>query len=302
MNIATVARWQAAGLSARQLRTLIAQGRLIQIRHRVYATADLVTRANADPRKQQALFAYAAILAATATPGVVASHETAAAIHGLAVLNERHPDFVTLTRRPGHRAGQARKIRLHSAELIPAQVTKVLGVPLTTAARTVVDIARTAVFREGVVVADSALRMRKATKDELHAVLDQCARWPGIDQARRVVAFSDGLAESPLESCARVTFEERGLEPPELQVVIQTRETDFRVDFYWPKYRTIAEADGLMKYRERDGPQRAIAQLNRDQLLRETGRDVVHFTWQQLFYDEDRVVAWLAHSFTRPQA
>jgi predicted transcriptional regulator of viral defense system len=210
LGIGTVTQWQTAGLTERRLRTLVAQGRLVQIRYRVYATAELVTRAKADPRKEQALFAYAAIVA-TATPGVavVASHETAAAIHGLALLNERQPDFVTLTRPPGNFRGYGRKLKYHSAELMPAHVIKVLGVPVTTAARTVVDIARSTVFREGVVVADSALRLRKTTKDELHTVLEECTHWPGVDQARRVVTFSDGLSESPLESCARVTFEDR---------------------------------------------------------------------------------------------
>lgn len=302
LDIGTAGQWQAAGLTVRQLRTLTAQGQLIQIRRGVHATAELVTTCKADPRKEQALFAYAAILA-TPTPGVVASHETAATMHALTLLNERQPDFVMLTRPPGSFRGYGRKIRLHAAELLPAHVTKVLGVPVTTVARTVVDIARSGVLREGVVVADAALRLRRTSKDTLNTVLEQCARWPGIDKARRVIAFSDGLSESPLESCARVTFEERGLEPPELQVVLETSGGDFRVDFYWPKYRTIAEADGLLKYRDRDdASRRAIAQLNRDQLLRETGRDVVHFTWQQLFHDEDRVITWLSTSFTRPRA
>jgi very-short-patch-repair endonuclease len=303
MNIGTVARWQAAGLTERQLRTLVARAQLVQIRHRVYATADLVTRAKSDPRKENAMYASGAIMA-TPTPGAVASHETAAAIHGLPLLNQRPPDFVTLTRPPDSFRGYGRKIRFHSAELIPGHVTKVLGVPVTTVARTVIDVARSAVFREGVVVADAALRLRQTTKDELNTVLGKCPHWPGIDQARRVIAFSDGRSESPLESCARVTFEERGLERPDLQVVMETSGGDFRVDFYWPRYRTIAEADGLMKYQDQgrnEAQIRAIAQLRRDQLLRETGRDVVHFTWQQLFYEEDRVVTWLATSFARPQ-
>jgi very-short-patch-repair endonuclease len=113
----------------------------------------------------------------------------------------------------------------------------------------------------------------------------------------------NGLSESPLESCARVAFARRGLEPPELQVVIQTDESDFRVDFYWRKYRTVAEADGLLKYRDRkEGPARAIAQLRRDRLLRATGRDVVHFTWHELFYEEDELITRLTTCFTRPKA
>lgn len=303
LGIGTVAQWQAAGLTERQLRTLVTQGQLIQIRHRVYATASLVAKAKEDPRKDQALYAFAAILAAP-NPGIaVASHETAAKIHGLALLNDRQPDLVTLTRPPNRFSGPGRNMRLYAAELPPAHITKVLGVPVTTTARTAVDIARNLSYPEGVVTADSALRLRRTTKDELDAVLDRCSGWSGIAQARKVVSFSSGLSESPLESCARVTFARRGLEPPELQAVIQTGESDFRVDFYWRKYLTVAEADGLLKYRDREeGPARAIAQLRRDRLLRATGRDVIHFTWRELFYEEDDVITRLTTSFTRPKA
>jgi very-short-patch-repair endonuclease len=303
LGIGTAAQWQAAGLTERQLRTLVAQDVLIRIRHRVYATAVLVAKAKKDPRKDQALYAFAAILG-TPSPGVaVASHETAAKIHGLVLLNDRQPDLVTLTRPRTSFSGQGRNLRLYAAELPPAHITRVLGVPVTTTARTVVDIARNLSYPEGVVTADSALRLPGTTKDGLSSVLDRCSGWSGIGQARRVVAFSNGLSESPLESCARVTFARRGLEPPELQALIQTDESDFRVDFYWRKYRTVAEADGLLKYRDREeGPGRAIAQLRRDRLLRGTGRDVIHFTWHELFYEEDQVIARLITSFTRPKA
>jgi hypothetical protein len=70
-------------------------------------------------------------------------------------------------------------------------------------ARTVVDLARTSSFRAGVVVADSALRGKQVSKDELRAVVADCARWPGIRQANMVVEFSDGRSESTLESISR---------------------------------------------------------------------------------------------------
>jgi very-short-patch-repair endonuclease len=264
----------------------------------VYATAETVTKARDNPRWNQALLAISAMLT-TPTPGAVASHETAALLHGLDLLNEPQENLVTLTRPPSSYAGRGDGIRFRSAELIPAHVTKAFGVSVTTAARTVMDIARISPFMDGVVVADSALRERKAAKAELNAVLDQCVRWPGVDRARQVAAFSDGRSESVLESCGRVTFERRGLERPELQVEIRTRGGAFRVDYYWRKHQTIAEADGLMKYED---PKRAITQLKRDQLLRETGHDVIHFTWQQLFHEEDRVIAWLTGSFARRPA
>lgn len=64
-------------------------------------------------------------------------------------------------------------------------------------------------------------------------------------------------------------------------------------------YLTIAEADGLLKYAD---TRRATDQLERDQLLREVGYKVVHFTWRQLFREPDRVVAWIKDAFARPGA
>lgn len=58
--------------------------------------------------------------------------------------------------------------------------------------------------------------------------------WPGAEQARRVIDFSNGLAESALESCARVVFHEAGLPQPELQVILGIGNgRSVRVDFPW---------------------------------------------------------------------
>jgi hypothetical protein len=170
--------------------------------------------------------------------------------------------------------------------------------PVTTAARTVIDIARTSTLMEGVVVADSALQERHTSKAELRRVLARCERWPGIGQARKVVDFADGLAESVLESCARVTFGDQGLPPPELQVHITGQDGRLiaRVDFCWRRYHTIAEADGLLKY---ESGRKAIAELKRDRLLREAGYEVIHFTWQELFGEPALVAARIRTAFDR---
>jgi hypothetical protein len=137
-----------------------------------------------------------------------------------------------------------------------------------------------------VVVADSALRAKQATrakqaaKGELESVIASCPRWPGLQAARRVVAFCDGHSESVLESVSRVAFGACGLPPPELQVWVgDAIEMIGRADFLWRAYRTIAEADGALKYAD---PSRAMAQLTRDAQLREAGFEVVHFTWPEI--------------------
>jgi Protein of unknown function (DUF559) len=189
---------------------------------------------------------------------------------------------------------------MHQAALPARHVTIIRGVPVTSVARTVVDLARTVPFAEGVAVADSALRDEKTTRGELETVLAQCPRWPRIQRARRVVAFADPLAESVLESISRAAFHEHGLPPPELQVWVGGEDgVAGRVDFLWRQYRTIAEADGAIKYAQ---PAQALAQLNRDARLRDAGFEVVHFTWAEITRVPAQVVADIRTAFRRGSA
>jgi very-short-patch-repair endonuclease len=157
-----------------------------------------------------------------------------------------------------------------------------------------------------VVAADSALRADITrnqadftTKEALIAVCDACAGWPGIRHARRAVDFSDPRAESVLESCARVVFEEHGLDPPELQFTVTGPDFRYSVDFYWPRYRVIAEADGEIKYAD---PRRAMRQLERDQRLRDLGYKVIHFTWRELFQNPSAIIDRIRKAFASPTA
>lgn len=287
MRVRSVADWYADGLTRAQLRSLVRSGDLIRVWPAVYATRSAVAWGMTNPERGHAL----RVIAASAAVGQdsVASHQSAALIHGLALF-PRPPDLVVLTRSPDRRSGRRKSdgMFFHTAELPDEHVTTVLGARVTAVARTVVDIARASSFMSGVVTADSALRAAInaesgdtfTTKDALIAVCDACAHWPGNRNARRAVEFADSRAESVLESCARVIFHEHGLEPPELQATITGPGFRYSVDFYWPKYRVIAEADGEVKYSD---PRRAIRQLERDQQLRDHGEKVVHFTWRELF-------------------
>lgn len=297
LDVGTAAAWHAAGLSKDQLDARVRAGDLVKIRYGGYATASAVAAAKADPRLAHAL-QVAVVLGRT--PGGVTSHHSAARMFGIDLLTKPPDETVTLTMPSGTRpgiSGRANIVR-HRAELPVEQVVKLYGLRVTTAARTVIDIARAATFMEGVVAADSALHQRHTSKTELRRVLASCQRWPGIGLARQVVDFSDGLAESALESCARVVLHKQGLPPPELQVRMVGRAGHFiaRVDFCWRRYWTIAEADGLLKY---NGREDAIAELKRDRLLREAGYEVVHFTWGELFSDPVGVAARIRTAFDR---
>jgi predicted transcriptional regulator of viral defense system len=195
VDVGTLATWRAAGISTRQLRSLVSSGQLVKVRHGAYATTGVLARAETDPGLRHALDVAATM--ATRRHGGTASHHSAAQLHRLRQLNQPPDGMVTLTVPPGTRAGRYRQDAgaiCHAAELPDQQVTKRYGVPVTTAARTVADIARTATFMEGVVVADAALYERHASKNELRRVLAGCGRWPGTSRVRQVIDFADGLA------------------------------------------------------------------------------------------------------------
>jgi hypothetical protein len=293
-GIVTTAELIAAGWRQDQIRARTQRGDLLPLGRGVYADGP-------EGRKIRSLAGGDELLALAAAttragPGAVVSHQSAAYLHKIALLGRKDPAAVHLTYPPGRGWNGRGGLRLHSASLPAGHVTEVLGLPLTTAARTVVDLARTLPFRAGVVAADSALHQRLATKDELLSVLGTCSRWRGTSVAAGVIAFADSRSESPLESIARVVFRDGGLPPPKLQALIGTAEDVARVDFFWDFCRTIVEVDGALKYAD---PARAIAQLERDSWLRSLGYEVVHLTWEEITTRPDMAVAKIREAFRR---
>jgi putative AbiEi antitoxin of type IV toxin-antitoxin system len=297
-QVARFGQFIAAGRSRSHVRRLVRDGRLTRVRRGIYAAGNAAAESPGQVR-QQAVNLAAAIAASDAR--VVGSHRTAAVIHGLDLIGGNANGPVELTRSPGGAGSRSWRVdvRIHSAALPARHLTSKQGVVLTSVARTVVDLARACSFTEGVVAADSALRMQKTTLGEMRSVLADCARWPGVKRAREVVAFCDARAESALESIGRVAFRDYGLPAPSLQVEVGgDLGVIGRSDYLWPEYATIAEADGVLKY---TSPNRAIKQLDRDARLRDAGFEVVHFTWQEITLVPEQVVARVRAAFARGQ-
>jgi hypothetical protein len=286
---------------------MVRRGQLVRQRYGTYATAAAVAAAGDDDALRHALNVRA-VLAGSSRGDTVASHESAALIYGLPLLKPPPAGMVSVTRPPGaYRGRSVPDVRFHSATLPAGHVTTEHGVPVTTIARTIIDLARTLPFMDAVVVTDQAIHALRTSQPQLDEAIQACQGWPGLDQARRVAGFSNGQAESPLESCARVVFDAYGLPPPELQAAVPvglrvdadgtvTADDyhDFRVDFLWRDTKTVAETDGLMKY---SSGREAIRERRRDRLLREAGYKVVHITWAELFSNPQRIIDRIRHAF-----
>ena len=240
-----------------------------------------------DPAVQHALLVRAALT--ELSPDAVVSHVSAAVVHGLRVWGVPL-DRVDITR-PRRRSGarQGSRVHVHCAPLEADEIVLVDGVPVTSVPRTVVDVARTAGFEQAVVVVDSALEAGLADEAGLAAALARRSRWPGLPAARRTIGFAARGSGSVGESRSRVAIARAGLSPPLLQWEVRRADGTLvgRVDFGWPRLRTVGEFDGRVKYgkllRPGQDPADVVYQEKlREDALRAEDLGVVRWTWPDL--------------------
>jgi hypothetical protein len=276
--VLTTGQARAAGLDSARLRSLI--------RRKVWWTPRrgivVVLRADDD----SVIATLTATAAALARPGSVISHASAAVLHGLPTIatEEQHP---VLTIGPRHAQGKS-SIELHRAQLGADEVSLWYGTPITSVARTVIDLAR-GERGAGLVAADAAIREGLVRPAALWATATRWAGWPGAASARWVAEHADGLAESPLESLTRECLLVGGLPPAQLQGEISDG-TGWRarLDLLWRDRRVIVEADGRVKYREN---QDALwREKRRQERLEQLGFRVVRVSWQEVVHEPTRTV------------
>lgn len=271
---------RAAGFSGAKIRRLLRSGAWVTLRRGVYVEASVLAAADDDRRRRHAL-EVAAVLVSLGRD-VVAGGLSAARIFGMATFTPA-AELVVITSGSLSRGERREGYVVRRAELPERHCARRHGVPLTSPARTVVDVARWESLNGGVVIADSALHQGLLSLSELRQVLVDCGGWSGIDRARRVIELADPRAESPLESVSRVSMYEQGIPEPRTQVVVADVSGSFaRADFLWDEFGVIGEADGLVKY-EPDGRRttREIvwAEKRREERLADAGFEVVRWGW-----------------------
>lgn len=248
-------------VSRRSLAGAAASGALVRVRRGRYALPELPA-----PR-----------VAAERMSGA-ASGLSAAQLWDLPVLLP--PSRASVTVRPNaHRAGD-RAVDLKFAPLTPDEVRDRVTSPL----RTVLDCSAWLPFREGLAVADSALRAGAVGEQELRAAADR-RTGRGSVRARRVAAHADGRAANPFESAVRGTLLENGLTGFEPQVWVDLADgRRIRVDLADEALQMVAEADSFTWH----GNRKALADDCRryDETVR-TGRTVLRVAWEQAMFEEE---------------
>jgi len=235
----------------------------------------------------------AAVLACGA--GAVVSHRTATTLWALLAAGSG-PVAVDVTvpagarpRRPG--------IRVHRSDgLDPCHVTVVDGVPTTTPARTLLDLAGCAEPRDLERAVARAEREALTERGDLLALLDRYPRSPGGATLRRLLGGPGAPALTRSEAEARFLALIRKAQLP--GPAVNAAAEGYEVDFLWREQGVVVEVDGFAFHSSRS---RFEADRRRDARFSARGLRVVRVTWNQILEEPEATVVRVAQTLAVAQ-
>lgn len=215
-------------MSRKALAKHIQAGALIRVFHGVYAVEHPTTAIRL------------AALDCVAGKPVVACMGTAADLYGFDTENDGRLHILD----PGIRLRTKKGLVVH--QRIGAPLKRIHGRLATSPAWTAVEVARTVRKQRVLAVLDAALRSETCCPPDItKAIAEQKGR-RGIVKVRNLLPYANALAESAMESEARLVFLEFGVEPEELQYeIVDHLGQLWRVDFAWPSVKLAVEYDSM---------------------------------------------------------
>ncbi len=174
------------------------------------------------------------------------------------------------------------------------------GRPATAPDWTAIEVARGLRRGRALATLDAALRTGTCDRNELRRVLKRHSGRRGVVAARELLELASPLAESPMESEARLVMLDGGLPPPALQYeVVDLEGRLWRLDFAWPQYQVAAEYDGVDWH---SGPEAFVRDRRRSAALQELGWAVVPIVAEDVRYRPRELVYRLEAQLRRAQA
>jgi len=264
-----IARGQllALGLGASTVKHRVGHGRLHPMHRGVYALGH--RRLSVHGRFMAAVLA--------AGPGAVLSHRSAAELWGIRASASQRVEVSAPTRR---RAG--RGVRAHLASLANDELTELEEIPVTTASRTLLDLAAVLDGQRLERALREAEFRRLGDATSLTVLLKRHPRRRGTALLRRILAagrLGDGVTRGELEDCFVAFLDAAGLPRPGLNRHIEAAGRLIECDSVWRDGRLIVELDGHATHGRRSAFEDDRA---RDRALSAAGWRVVRVTWRQL--------------------
>jgi len=276
----SVGQLHACGLSGDAIGVRIRRGQLHRVQHAVYAVGHEAWTLHGD--------FMAAVLAGG--EGAVLSHFAAAALLNMLPWQPRDIELIV----PGSRGRARPGLHVHRARVLdPRDVTRHHGIPVTTAARTCLDIA----------AGSSRQALRRAVRQaqaghrtnirQIAAVLDRANGHRGVKRLAEVVATGPAPTRSELEDLVLDLLLRGGLPHPDVNKPLTHFDRRIIPDFRWAPQRLVVEADGAAWHR---GSLARDDDAERQALLEASGERVLRITWDQAVRHAEQSVArvWAA--------
>jgi hypothetical protein len=270
--LVTTAELNGLGFSRDAIDHRLRAGRLFRVHRGVYA----VGRHTLTPAGRRC----AAVLACGS--GALLSHTSAAAQWHLL---ETSRTIVDVTVPTDHRP--RRGIRVHTSRTITrADITELDRIPITSVARTLVDLAGQ-VRRDRLEHAlGRAYTLRHLDVAEIQDAMGRNANQRGVATLQGLLAgfIEPPMTRSDLEQLARRTIAAAGLPPPQSNGIA----AGLCVDLLWPDWRLVVEIDSPGWH---DNPWAFERDRQRDIILRKARFEVLRVTEWRLKRDPDGFIA-----------
>lgn len=270
----------ALGFSSKAIQHRIAKGRLHPLGWGVYA----VGWPQLTPQRRWT----AAIL--SCGEGAVLSHRSAAAMWG---IGKERPGRIDISVR---RRCQYRRPGMHvrSRPRLPkADIAMLNGIPVTSPARTLLDMATELDDRALERSVNEADKRDLIDPETLRTVLEGHVGEPGVRRLRKLLdRHTFRLSDAELEVLFRPIAKKAGLPLPLTKQIVN----GFEVDFYWPELGLVVETDGLRYHRT---PATQAGDSLRDQTHVAAGLLSLRFAHYQVRYEPARVRGVLSKTAAR---
>jgi very-short-patch-repair endonuclease len=270
----------AAGIMHHAIARRIAAGYLLRLHRYVFAVGHLAaTSLGAET---------AALLACR--DGAVLSHHTAAALWG--IRPPRSDDAATHITVLGGPTARVAGTKVHRTRLLDAQDTRIHDrLPVTSPARTLLDIAGLVTPRELERAYDEALIARLIRPGHLGELLARAAGRRGRRQLEALLKRGTGSTYTRSEAEERFLALARSARLPDPEV--NTRLHGYEIDFLWRAQRLAVEVDG---YTFHSSPTAFERDRRKDADLQAAGFTTTRVTWRQIEDEPYAVIARLAQA------
>lgn len=273
------------GISDTLIVAMLRRGELIRLRHGIYVLRHVYEHAKPGDRHRLDL---AAAIAAAREPAW-SFGPSAALLQGMP-LPFSVPSRLALVRASGadeRRLNRPSRHRLLlpdatviTGPITPSNVMVVSGVPAVTPALAAISAAAELTSSRWRTALMDAAMWQGASSDLLMQLVDT---WRQLGHRSNLIsAIQDARpgAQTVLETFSRLAFLEDGLPEPILQHPFYDADGLIGyVDMWWPELNVIGEADGLVKYNDRND---VIREKRREDRLRALGPAVVRWTFEDI--------------------